>query len=135
LPIVTWHDDFSVNVNEIDKQHQRMLELVNALHASVEACADKRDLQKMLVALVDFTRLHFSTEEKLMKDHHYPGLASHYKEHRVLLQHMDNLVKAVADGQYPTFYSDYDVSSDWALDHIAGCDKALGSFLNTKGIY
>ena len=53
MPIVTWHDDFSVNVTEIDKQHQHMLELVNALHASVEACADKRDLKKMLEALVD----------------------------------------------------------------------------------
>ena len=135
MPIVIWREDFSVNVEKIDNQHKQMLELVNNLHSSVEACVEKQDLEQMLVDLVDFTRLHFLTEEKLMKEHGYSGLASHYKEHRVLLQHLDNLVKAVANGKHPTFYSDYDVSSDWAVDHIFECDKSLGAFLNSKGIY
>ena len=135
MPIVKWCDNFSVNVVQIDSQHKQMLELVNNLHASVEACVDKKDLERMLVELVDFTRLHFLTEEKLMKEHGYSGLTSHYKEHRILLQHLDNLVKAVEHGKYPAFYSDYDVSSDWALDHISECDKSLGAFLYSKGIY
>jgi len=135
MPIVTWCDDFSVNVALIDSEHRQMLELVNDLHSSVEACVDKSILRKKLVELVDFTRSHFSTEENLMKEHDYPGFARHYKEHRILLQHMDNLVKAVAAGKHPTFRSDYDISSDWALDHISGCDKSLGLFLNSKGVF
>ncbi len=135
MPIVAWSDDYSVNVEQIDGDHQRMLELVNDLHSSVEDRVEKNILHQKLVDLVEFTRSHFSREEKLMKEHHYPGLAPHYKEHRILLQHMDNLVKAVASGRYPTFYSDYDISSDWALDHMSGCDKSLGLFLNSKGIF
>ena len=67
MPILNWSEEFSINVAEIDAQHKKLLEHVNNLHAAVEAKIDKTDLRQMLVSLVEFTRLHFSTEEKLMK--------------------------------------------------------------------
>lgn len=135
MPIVTWCDEYNVNVEEIDTQHRKLLELVNDLHSSVEACVDKNDLKNLLIELLEFTKVHFSTEERFMKEYDYPELAEHHKEHRILLQHMDNLVAVVSSGRYPTFYSDYDVSSDWALVHISEFDKSLGIFLNSKNVY
>ena len=135
MPIVEWCDEFNVNVEEIDVQHQKLLELVNNLHSAVEACSDKNDLQNMLVELADFTHIHFLTEEKLMEEYEYPELVEHHREHRILLRHMNDLVLAVSSGRHPTFYSDYDVSTDWALIHLAEHDKGLGAFLNSKGVY
>ena len=134
MPILNWSEEFSINVAEIDAQHKKLLEHVNNLHAAVEAKIDKTDLRQMLVSLVEFTRLHFSTEEKLMKKH---GLehATHHQEHQVLLKHMEDLVEGVSRGQYPIFYSDYDVSDDWFLTHILQFDKKLGELLNSKGVY
>ena len=65
----------------------------------------------------------------------YPEREEHFKEHRILLQHMTDLVAMVSRGKYPAFYSDYDVSDDWALVHIREFDKNLGAFLNSKGVY
>lgn len=135
MPIVTWCDDYNVNVEEIDVQHRTMLELVNNLHSAVEACIDKDDLKDLLGELVESTRVHFSTEEQLMNKYDYPEFAKHHQEHKMLLQHMNELVAAVSSGKHPTFYSDYDVSTDWALLHIFECDKSLGVFLNSKGVY
>lgn len=135
MPIVTWRDEYNVNVEEIDTQHRKMLELVNKLHAAVEARADKHDLELLLADLVDFTRVHFSTEEQLMKTHDYSELGEHHKEHRLLLRYLTDLVHAVSSGKSLCFYSDYDVSTDWALIHIAEHDKDLGAFLNSKGIF
>ena len=135
MPIVSWRDEYSVNVQEIDAQHQKMLELVNGLHTAVESCIDTNRLKDLLIELVDVTRMHFSSEEKLMKKCDYPDLVKHHKEHRILLHHMNDLVLAVSSGTYPTFYSDYDVSTDWALVHIAEHDTSLGEFLNAKGVY
>ncbi|MCP4287335.1 MAG: hemerythrin, partial [Gammaproteobacteria bacterium] len=56
MPITTWSDEYSVNVREIDVQHQKMLELVNDLHSAVEACIDKNGLKSLLVELLEFTR-------------------------------------------------------------------------------
>ncbi len=68
MPIFTWRDEHNINVEEIDIQHQKILELVNHLHSSVEACIDKKELLSQLIELVEFTRMHFATEEKLMKN-------------------------------------------------------------------
>ncbi|MEL0585946.1 MAG: bacteriohemerythrin [Candidatus Thiodiazotropha sp. (ex. Lucinoma kazani)] len=134
MPIVSWCDEYSVNVGEIDIQHQKMLEIVNNLHTAVEECRDKSILKGLLIELVDFTHMHFSTEERYMNEYDFPGSESHKHEHKVLLQHLDNLVAAVSSGRYPTFCSDYDVSSDWFLFHVSNSDKNLGTYLNTKGV-
>ena len=132
MPIVSWSDEYDVNIDKIDKQHRHLLQLVNDLHSAVEARIDKDELKHMLVGLVEFTRTHFSTEEQLMEQHDYPGKSSHLREHRMLLRHLSDLVAAVSQGKYPTFYSDYDVSTDWALLHIEEYDKPLGIYLNHK---
>lgn len=135
MPKVTWSADYSINVAEIDEQHQKILELVNDLHSAVESCIDKEELRVKLSALVEFTDFHFSTEDRLMKKHGYPGFKGHHREHRQLIGHLKELAKAVSKGKRPTFYSDYDVSTDWALTHIRDYDSGLGVFLNSKGVY
>ena len=77
MPIVTWRDEYSVNVAEIDTQHQKLLELVNKLHSAVETRIDKIDLEGLMVELVEFTAIHFSTEEQLMNKYEYPELEKH----------------------------------------------------------
>ncbi len=135
MPIINWKDEYSIHVEEIDTQHQKMVSLVNNLHASVEARLDKSELQKLLIELVEFTRMHFSTEEKIMKENADPDLVEHRKEHSSLLRHLDHLVATVANGQELTFFSDYDLSSDWMIAHIIEHDKKMGGYLNSKGVY
>jgi hemerythrin-like metal-binding protein len=135
MPIVNWSNEYSINVDEIDNQHQEMLGLVNNLHSSVESRTDKNILKKMLAELVVYTRMHFATEEQLMEQHDYPHHIEHKNEHRLLLQHLEFLLSAVSIGKYPTFFSDYDISTDWMFMHISGCDKKLGEFLNSQNVY
>ncbi|MCP4289431.1 MAG: bacteriohemerythrin [Gammaproteobacteria bacterium] len=132
MPTVIWSDEYNVNVEKIDKQHMHLLELVTNLHAAVEARIDKDELKHMLIELTQFTGKHFATEEKMMHKFDYPKkrARAHHKEHKMLLKHLEDLVTAVSKGKYPTFYSDYDVSNDWALVHIREYDKPLGIFLN-----
>jgi hemerythrin-like metal-binding protein len=135
MSVISWNDDYNVNVEIIDTQHRKLLELVRNLHSAVEARIDKESLKQLLVDLVEFTDTHFATEEQYMKEYEFPGYDVHCKEHEMLLGHMHDLVERVSSGKYPTFYSDYDVSNDWALVHIAQFDKGLGQFLNSKGVY
>jgi len=135
MPIVQWKDEYIINVEEIDIQHQTMVKLVNSLHSSVEARKDKSELESLLVELVEYTHMHFFTEEKLMKKNADPSFKLHNNEHRSLLRHLDQLVALVANGQQPTFFSDYDLSSDWMIAHITEHDKKMGKYLNSKGVY
>ena len=135
MPILVWSDEYSVNVAEIDKQHKKLLEHVNKLHASVEAQIDKQDLHELLVELYDYTAFHFASEEKLMDQHGMKNVKKHHKEHKLLLKHLKHICNAVSKGKRPAFYSQYDVSNDWFLAHIMDFDKKMGAFLNSKDVY
>jgi hemerythrin-like metal-binding protein len=130
----SWGDEYEVNVMQIDVQHRMLLKLIDNIHDCVEARVDKIVLKDLLDELAEFTRMHFLSEEQLMKAHGFPDLIEHHEEHRALLQHLNELVMKVSNGKFPTFYSDYDISSDWALVHISDQDNTLGTFLNSKGI-
>lgn len=135
MPIPTWSEEYSVNVKEIDEQHKKLLEHVSQLHAAVEARIDKDELRLMLVDLVKYVRVHFTTEEKYMKKNGFDHIKKHQKEHKMLLKHLEQLVKFVSKGNHPIFYSDYDISNDGFLAHILTFDKKMGEFLNSKEVY
>ena len=135
MPILVWSDEYCINVAEIDEQHKQLLEHVNKLHAGVEAQIDKEDLRQLVLDLVEYTRFHFASEEKLMKQHGMENSKKHHKEHKLLLKYLGHIVDAISEGKRPAFYSEYDVSNDWFLAHIMGFDKQLGVFLNRKGVY
>lgn len=135
MPVLAWSEEFSVNVAEIDAQHKKLCEYVNMLHAGVESRIDKTALRQLLVDLIDYTRLHFATEERLMEEHGMQSTTGHRAEHEALLRVLDNTVKSISEGNDPSFYAEYDVSNDWFLAHIMKHDKMLGTYLNSKGVY
>jgi len=135
MPVLVWSEEFSVNVAEIDAQHKKLCEYVNKLHAGVAARVDREDLRHLLVDLVDYTRLHFASEERLMEEYGMEPATHHRKEHETLLSLLDDTVESISEGSHPIFYSEYDVSNDWFLAHIMNHDKKLGAYLNSKGVY
>jgi len=135
MPVLAWSEKYSINVAEIDEQHKKLCGYVNKLHAGVEAKIDKEELRQLVLDLVEYTRFHFASEERLMAENGMAADTSHHSEHQLLLRRLEQIVKAVSRGKHPAFHSEYDVSNDWFLAHIKGFDKKLGTFLNSKGIY
>ena len=135
MPVLVWSEEFSVNVAEIDTQHKKLCDYVNKLHAGVEARVDREDLRQLLINLVEYARIHFATEERLMDEHGLQPDNRHRKEHETLLRLLEDTVKSISEGSHPIFYPKYDVSNDWFLAHIMDHDKKLGAFLNSRGVF
>lgn len=132
---VIWRDSFKLNVHEIDSQHEEMAGLVEGLYEAVAAKEDMEQVNRILSDLVDYTREHFFTEERLMREHDYPQYDQHKEEHDELLKQLEffsqeAMRRTLSIGQF-----DFDLSRDWFIKHIEDCDKALAIFLNKKGIY
>ncbi len=135
MPVLVWSEEYSINVAEIDAQHKKLCEYVNRLHAGVESRIDKAALRQLLVDLVDYTRLHFATEERLMDENGMSPESVHRKEHVTLLRLLEDSVKLISEDNRPMFFTEYDVSNDWFLAHILEHDEKLGAYLNGKGVY
>jgi len=141
MPKIVWSKRYSVKVDDLDAQHQRMAELVNTMNDSIEAQENRDRIIDGFKDLIEFTGGHFAAEEALMKKHGYPDYKKHKKEHKELVNLLREIKKQFERESKPFSDFDYDVAknwlvihSDWFTVHLTHSDKDLGSFLNKKGI-
>lgn len=132
--LITWSDRYSVGIPRIDAQHQRLVDLINELHAAMLAGQGSAALGKILDGLVAYTLSHFTTEEALMKGAAYPGYGQHKAEHdkltaqAKLLQEKARTANATLTLDVATFLQ------RWLIDHIADLDKKYSTHLIAAGV-
>jgi hemerythrin len=132
---IEWRDDFHINVSTLDAQHRTMAELVNRLHRAVADRQAHHAIGAILTELIECTREHFETEERMMLEHGYPEYGAHMREHRDLMEQLETVRRKVTGGSGPVFAAAADFSSDWVMVHLLGSDKKLGAFLNRKNVF
>ena len=129
-----WSDDIATGNADIDKQHQELFARINNL---LEACAQQKgrnEVASYLQFLEEYVVEHFQAEEKQMKVHAYPALASHHEEH---VQFTGQIAKIKQEfNEYGTaihvLLMAVRVSGDWLVSHIKRTDKAMAAFLRSK---
>jgi hemerythrin len=121
---VEWKDNYKVGHDVIDKQHQHLFELTNALLSASEVA----DLRSSMMQLYKHTREHFELEEALMRQYKFAELAGHCESHNSLLSRLNVVSEGVGLGKV-----DKDalakLMNDWALHHVPKDDARLASFL------
>jgi hemerythrin-like metal-binding protein len=75
----------SLDVPEMDREHQTLIRYMNALHDLYVMKAPAAEQGKALKALAEFTVKHFADEEAYMAKIGYPGLKIHQGTHKNLL--------------------------------------------------
>ena len=67
MALITWNDSFSVQIGEIDRQHQQLVKMVNELNEAMRQGQGKDILFSTLSGLIAYTTTHFGTEEKYLQ--------------------------------------------------------------------
>ncbi len=127
--LITWEPSLSVGVESIDKQHRRLVDMVNDLHTSMLAGHGQDALGKILSGLVAYTHEHFRHEEQLMRTHGYPTSDVHFKQHRELEKTVQEFGTRFAEGKERISIELSRFLKDWLTHHIMRTDKELGKFL------
>lgn len=131
-----WNDSLSVGIALIDEQHKTWISHRNDLAAAFDSNLGAEHIARTLAFLVDYTYHHFSTEEKHMRAHAYPGLATHRRKHNEMKATVKNLVEDFEEeGVTPALTEAVDTFlGNWLLNHIEEVDRAFGTFLRDNGI-
>jgi len=81
--LVTWSNTYSVGIKMIDEQHQGLMNLVNDMYNHVlgNPEAERAYFQKVIHSAVDYVKVHFATEEKIMRATRFEGYREHKREH------------------------------------------------------
>lgn len=134
MPLITWNDNYSVKVKQMDDQHKKLVDIINHLHDAMKAGKGKEAVDKVLTDLIAYTRTHFTSEESLMKLHAYPGYDEQKKAHTALVNQVVDIQKKFEAGSAPLSQDVMGFLKDWLIKHIQGTDQKYGPYFNQKGV-
>lgn len=131
--MINWSENFSVNNNEIDQQHRKLIEIINHVALVIKNHDySMEELLNIVDGLDKYIREHLSYEEILMRTYSYPELLVHENQHNLLRIKMDEINIFNVDNSRK-FYDDMLVYLvEWLSIHIMNSDKLLGTFLQEK---
>ncbi|MCK5522946.1 MAG: hemerythrin family protein [Thiomargarita sp.] len=139
MAFITWSNEYSVNIKEIDRQHQFLINIINKMHELVMTdagdAANRSDIRRVFAKLADYTDYHFRTEEELFKTHNYPGFKIHKQQHNELVLQILELQRRFLKNEVSITQEIFNFLKKWLLNHILISDKEYTVFLNAKGVF
>ncbi len=132
---IEWTDSLSVGIDLIDEQHKELLDKLNAINEAVEKHQGIDKILSTLTFLYDYTNVHFSTEEKYMKEYDYPGKKLHMEQHVEFFEMIETMRKDFEeDGATRALGESINTFlGNWLITHIKGIDCKFGDFLRETG--
>lgn len=134
MSFLDWRSDWDTGMGEMDRQHQRLVHLINDLHDAMKVGQGAGRVGTVLHWLQDYTETHFQQEEALLRSRKWPGLNRHLVLHHELL---DQLGRYVSDHDAGRHVSSLDISDflrDWLINHIVQEDKQYGAALSGTAV-
>ncbi|WP_457666525.1 bacteriohemerythrin [Thiolapillus sp.] len=125
-----WDNTLSVQIQEIDEDHRRLVDLFNLLNHAVENGETKDYIDAILEELISCTVWHFRHEERLMIKYAYDGYSEHRKEHEELIDSIKALQQEREKEGISVTHDDIEFLEHWLTGHILGADMDLGAYLS-----
>jgi hemerythrin len=125
MAMMEWNDALKVNHALIDRDHKKLVGLINALGDAMSSGQGKDVCGHVLDELINYTKTHFAMEEQLMSKHRYAGTAEHKAEHARLVREVLDFQSQFAAGTAVLSVALLHFLMDWLTHHILESDKAL----------
>ncbi len=124
-----WDNSLSVQIQEIDEDHRKLVELFNILNHSIMEGDTSNYIEAVMEELLSCTAWHFRHEERLMLKYGYEGFEEHKTEHQELIEGARALQQKLLQENKPVSSEDIEFLEHWLTGHILGADMDLGSYL------
>ena len=134
MALINWSDRLSVNVAEIDRQHQKLIKAINELSDAMVQGKSNDVLSGIISSLFSYVAIHFETEEKYFARYSYPDTQSHKREHADFVQKVSEFKDGFAKGEMLLSIDVLNFLCDWLRNHIKGTDQKYTQFFNEKGL-
>ena len=134
MAVLNWEEKYSVGVRELDSQHKQLIAILNELYDAMQSQKTNDILGQIISKLINYTKVHFTSEERYMTQYNYPDLASQKREHAAFTEKVLAFQEAFNSGRTSLSVSVTSFLKDWLVNHISGSDKKYGPFLNSKGV-
>ncbi len=132
--MIEWKDKYSVGISVIDKEHKKLVGILNKAILAKEHDVNTEEIKEVLREMTDYTFTHFTTEEAYMIAFNYPEYQDHKEEHREFsmetIAYHDKLIEG--DCQIANEILEY--LKWWLVNHIQVTDKKYVVCFNENGL-
>jgi hemerythrin len=135
VTLLTWNHACTVGVRAMDDQHGILMDAMNELRLAVVHGCGREQVSELLDRLIEFTRMHFWSEEQLMEQSGFHGLAEHRAQHHSILAQMLQSAHRVQYGEGVELGSILCSLREGYIEHIEGLDQQYGPWLNERGVH
>lgn len=126
-PIIAWNDQLNTGLVSVDRQHQRLVDIINELGGLHAKKATAEEIAAVLTELRNYTVYHFQHEADLMQSWavNETHKAVHLKSHQAFVDCIEKAGEMVATN--PADVVDHLLSFlvKWLVHHITGEDTRL----------
>ncbi len=121
-----------VGEQSIDAEHDLQMQLLNSLSQAIQRGGELSPMRYILEQFIEFSDMHFLSEQLVMRLHGYPGYEPHLEEHTRLMKMVREVRANLLKGENEPSLVLVQELRDWLMQHIATEDVAFGSYLKTK---
>lgn len=123
--LITWSNTLACGIKIIDDQHKGLVDLVNEMYNHVigDESRENEYFNRVIQEAVQYIKVHFATEEKILKAVKFPGYAEHKKAHDGFILTVVENIKDYKSGKRISISSFTKYLKEWILSHIAVMDK------------
>ena len=117
----------------VEAEHDVQMQMLDSLAAAVENRGNFASMKLVLEQFIEFSDLHFLSEQLVMRLHSYPGYEAHMEEHTRLMKKLREIREKVFRDEKILGLELIKELRAWLVAHMASHDKAFGEFLKLSG--
>ncbi|MBM2837522.1 MAG: hemerythrin-like metal-binding protein [Deltaproteobacteria bacterium] len=131
---IIWDEGFSVGVSEMDRQHRRIIDIINSLIEKQDIEVDSEIISDTLIRMLEYANEHFRKEEQYMLEYDYPGHSRQREEHnefrkRTAFFSIDTIKHKTTIPKDVLAYL-----KEWWVNHILKADMKYKTFFVERGV-
>jgi len=126
--VIQWTPDLSVLNDGLDKEHQKWIAILNDFYEGLMDGKSKEKLEGLVEAMLDYTKYHFSSEEKYMASIGYPNLQEHKAIHKAYVDKISEFHEKIKAGKFIVSLEVTNFLKNWLINHIKGTDMQYATF-------
>jgi hemerythrin len=130
MNLVEWCNEFKIGIEEVDFEHQELIELINDSYKEAINEGSMMAVVDYLGEIFAKISAHFALEEKEMRKLKYDQYEDHKQDHEKLLDSIRDIMDEYEDNSILDEKEFGQRLTDWFVNHFSTKDARLHKFLN-----
>lgn len=134
--LIQWDTSNETGIPVIDEQHRGIVSIINSFSFSIKHHNVEFFINNTTIMIDSYTKIHFATEEEILRLAKYDAIENHIKLHENLIAESFSIATKSFHMHNPDIYLQF--LKKWWLEHINNCDRlyidVVTKYINSQNI-